>query len=245
MDKQSIKEILLRYPPGNDAEVEPELAAARREAEKDPELQEWFAQQQKFQTAMRRAMRQIQPPASLKARILAGRPASRKILWWQSPQWLAAAAAFVLLASLVAFWLAPSRKPGYAAYRDRMAKFASREYRMDILATNSAQIRAYLAGKQSPADYVVPRELEPMPLAGCAALKWRNQPVSLICFRRGKDDLLWLFVISQSAVPSAPSGQAPQFEQINKLALATWSQQGKTYTLAAFGDRVLLQRYLE
>ncbi len=244
MNPEQIKENLLLYRPGTEDENDPDMARAWQAAERDPALMEWFQRHQAFHAMVRRQLRQIQPPAGLKRRILAGRPAGQKAGWWRRREFLAAAASLVLLGSLLFWWVMPQPENQLATYRQRMVKYALTQYRMDIATNDMAQIRAFLAARGGAGDYVLSPALEKLPGAGCALLKWQNQPVSLVCFRLGKDDLIWLFVAPRGSIAGAPATAQPVLAAAGRMHTAAWSQQDKTYLLMGLGDESLIRRFL-
>jgi hypothetical protein len=72
----------------------------------------------------------------------------------------------------------------------------------------------------------------------------------MICFHTGKPlnpgrtSDLFLFVTDQVALPEAPAGRVPAFEQINRLAVASWSADGSTYLLATEQGEEFLRKSL-
>lgn len=245
MNNLEAMETLKSYRAGVDDDSDPDISRALAQVRQDPELERWFEQQRAFNSRVKDQLRRIESPLGLREKILAGRLRPKVVVvWWRRPELMAMAAAVVLLISLAGFLIPSTNHNTLNAYRGRMAKFALREYRMNLITNDLTQIRSYLAGHGSPADYTLNPALEKLPGAGCALLKWQNQPVSLICFRLEHDDLLWLFVINRAAVPGAPATTAPQLQQVGKLATATWSRQGTTYLLGVIGDRQSIEKYL-
>jgi hypothetical protein len=243
MNSAQAKDVLRLYRPGTDDERDAEAAAALALAGSDPELKSWFSGQQGFNAGVREQLHRIEPPASLREQILAGHRRTLVRVWWRRPELLAIAAAIVVVISLASFRMSHGQDT-IASYRTRMAKFALREYSMNLVTNNLGEIRAYLKQHGAPADYVLTPPVAKLPGVGCALLKWQNQPVSLVCFRLGKQDLLWLFVIDRQSLPDAPSTEWPVFQQVGKLATATWTGQGKTYLLGVIGDQKDIQEYL-
>ena len=131
-----------------------------------------------------------------------------------------------------------------------MAGVALRGYTMDLATNNPVQVRAYLAQKQAPADYVLPAPLGKTAVTGCAIESWQGAKVSMICFRTGKplppgqQSDLWLFVVDRSAVKNAPPAGSRQFVQVNRLMTVTWTEGDKLYVLGTEGDEQTLRQYL-
>jgi hypothetical protein len=236
------KAILLLYRPGVGDELDPQMAAALSLARSEPELAKWFAEHCKFQAAMRVKLRSVTPPPELLGRILAERKVIRPPLWRRTPVWLAAAAAFVVLLGVAFALLRPPPPDRFADFRARMVRTALREYRMDIVTNDMAQVRAFLAARGAPADYEVTPGLAKLPLTGGGLLQWRGHPVSMVCFDRGDREMLFLFVMDGAAAKDAPPAM-PQAEQVNKLSTLSWTQDGKAYLLAGPPEGGFKQKY--
>ncbi len=231
MTSAEAKQILLLCRPGTSDLHDPEAAQALELAREDADLGRWYEEHCTFQTAMRRKLRQIEAPADLKARILAQRKIVPLPVWWRSPRWLAAAAAVVLFAGVLAVVIRPHAPDRFANFQARMVGAALREYAMDLKTNDMRQVRQFLATKGAPADYVVPQGLERLPLTGGGFLRWRNHPVSMVCFDRGGGQMLYLFVLDRSAVQDPPPA-TPQLADLPKLQVASWTRDGRTYLLA-------------
>jgi hypothetical protein len=244
MNTQQAKELLILCRPGTRDYQDPDVRTALDMALVDSELRSWLDRQSDFHVKTRQAIRRIQPPGDLKARILAGRLPEAKIIWWKRPELMALAAALVLLCGLLVFWMPSAGRDKFADYHARMAKTALRDYRMNMVANDTAQIRSFLADHGHPANYQMPDRLGKLPGAGCALLRWNDHPVSLVCLRQPNQDLLWLFVAKVDSFKNLPATSKPEFRQTGKLATATWNRQGLTYILAGIGDKNLIEKYL-
>ncbi len=242
MTRRQAQQALLLYRPGTPDALEPEIALALEQVGQDPELARWYEQHCAFQTAMRNKLRQIEVPADLKARILAQPKIVPLPVWRRSPVWLAAAAAVVLLVGLAALLLPPRTPDRFADFQGRMVRVASREYAMDLRTNDMQQVRQFLRSRGAPADYVLSRGLEQLNLTGTAFLRWRNNPVSMVCFDRGGNQMVYLFVMDSAAVKDPPPA-TPQMSRTNKLEVASWTREGRTYVLAGPKDPDF-QKYL-
>jgi len=90
---------------------------------------------------------------------------------------------------------------------------------------------------------MVPRGLKQLQLTGGGLLRWRSQPVTMVCFDRGDKQMLFLFVMARSAVKDPPP-ETPQVVKVNKLLTAQWSQADKTYLLAGPEEADFVRKYL-
>jgi hypothetical protein len=241
------KEVLLLYRPGTAEVAEPQMAEALDLARRDPELGRWFDEHRAFQKAMRAKFQQIEVPAHLKSSILIRGTVPPGIvtprLLWRSPFWLTAAATMLLLLGAVVLWLRPHRPDRFADYQARMVSEAQREYRMDLVTNQMAQIRQFMASRGAPADYHVTSGLERLQLTGGGCLTWRSQPVAMVCFDRGDKQMLFLFVMKRSAVKDPPP-TTPQLTKVRQMLTASWTQGDNTYVLAGPEDADFLKKYL-
>ncbi len=255
MNRNDAKQCLLIYRPGTRDADDPEIAAALRLLEKDPELSRWFEEHCARQNALRQKFQQLPVPAGLKEQIISEHAAAAKaVSWRQKIVGVVAAAAVVLLLGILAFVLLPPAKPRpvpntLANYLSQMADDALHSSSLNVM-TNSAQINSYLARNQAPADYVLPAGLRKFAIRGCAVEPWQNFRASMICFRTGislppgQQGDLWLFVIDSADVQGASAITGPQYAQVDGLTTATWTRNGKLYVLDTKRDKKTIQKFL-
>lgn len=255
MTHQEAKQILSVYRPGSadadDAEFAEALALARRDAE----LRRWFEDHCSVNDALRTRFRQFAVPEGLKEQIISEHRARNVLVWWRQPAVLAAAAALAVLLGIAALWTRSNpdngKEESFATYRHRMVSSVLRSYTMTLETNDMDQIRAHLAERQAPTNYVLPPALERSATAGCGVLSWQDKRVSMVCFRTGKPlgpgekSDLFLFVVDRNALPDAPTTNVPVIAQVNKLVTASWSVGDKTYVLATPGDEPFIRRYFD
>jgi hypothetical protein len=247
VNRAEAQRVLLLYGPGTAETAEPEMREALELARQDPELGNWFEQHRAFQKAMTARLRQIEVPAHLKTSILAQAqvqqpPISRPQPVWLRTVWLAVATV-VILAGVAGVWLTPRPADRFANYQTRMVSGALREYRMDIKTNDMHLVRQGLAARGAPADYVVPERLARLHLTGGGRLSWRSNPVAMVCFDRGDNQMLFLFILKRSALKDPPPA-TPRLTKVNELMTASWSQGDETYLLAGPEEADFLQKYL-
>jgi hypothetical protein len=252
MDKHEAKQILALFRPATADEEDTFFHQARQLAKGDPELARWFDEHCEAYLVLRRKFQAIPIPPGLKEQILSEQKIQRPFFqeYWRSL--LAAAAVLALLLSLnFGFWPANNVTNGYAAYQKRMTKTALRSYSMDLVEADPALVRKFLQQKHAPADYSLPEGLNKTAIVGCVVSSWQGSPVSMICFKSGRllppgaESDLWLFVADRKAVADAPRASAPLLTRVNKVTTASWSDDTKTYLLAAVGDEAFLQKYVQ
>ncbi|HEY0457390.1 MAG TPA: hypothetical protein VGE41_13545 [Verrucomicrobiae bacterium] len=230
MTSAQAKEILLLHRPDSPVD-DPQMAEALRQVERDPELAAWFERHKAFQSSVSKQFQKIAPPALLKDRILAEQKIIRPV-WLQRWAWLAAAAAIIVLGIVWGKVFHGGEPDRFTDYRNRMISSALRQYRMDIKTNDLQSVTQYLAQHGAPADYQLTSGLKQLTVAGGGKLQWRGTPVSMVCFKKANEQMLFLFVVHTTALKGAPSGSNPEVQQVNKLMTASWTQNGRTYLLA-------------
>lgn len=261
MTRAEAKRILAACRPDRPETHDPLVIEALALAQRDPELQRWFEQHAAFQSALRESFHRLPVPGDLAERLLAahrapagslastvasatapGAPRVRR-LWPVAWRRVALAAAVLLLAALSLVVFRPGRaEDSFATFRARMVRSVLREYRMEIVTNDMAQIRQFLATNQAPADYEVPGGLARLAPVGAGLLSWQGQRVSMVCLDSGQNDIFFLFIVDPRAVRRPPPAQ-PEFTRVNKLATASWTRGGRCYVLAAARDLDTLRRY--
>jgi hypothetical protein len=143
-----------------------------------------------------------------------------------------------------ALWLLRAPSPNRLANLEaRMVSGALREYSMDIVTHSMPAVRKVLSEKGAPADYELTPGLERLQLTGGGVLRWRGNPVGMVCFDRGDKQMLFLFVLDRSAVKDPPP-ETPQLNRVRELVSASWSRGNKMYILAGPEDPDFTRKYL-
>jgi hypothetical protein len=235
MNNEEAKLILQAYRPGGQDANDPRFREALDQAQRDPELARWFANEQALDSRISAKVKTaIKPPAHLKSQLLAQRKIVRPVVWWKMPAWqLAAAACLALLVTIGVLWFKPAGQAQFAAYRTSMAEFAGNKLdRLDLMSHDVAEVRRWLAQRESHGDLVLPAGLNGRPSLGCRLLDWKGHKVSLVCFELGNKQVAHLLVVDSAAFQDAPT-ESPVFNQVGNVATASWSRDGKTYVVAS------------
>jgi hypothetical protein len=244
MTSEQARQVLFLYRPGSGDDTDPEITDALRTLSQDVELRKWYEEHAAFQAAMRRGLRNIALPPTLKAKILSSRPIPLPTPR-RSPAavWLAMAAALTLALGWFLF-VSRGRVPDrFADFQSRMVSTVLREYRMDVITSDLKQLNRFLANQGAPTNYALPQGLTRLLLTGGARLNWRSQPVSMICFDRGDRQMLFLFVMNRSVVPDPPP-ETPMVSEQHKLTTVAWRQNNQVYLLAGPAETDFVRKYL-
>src|SRR5260370_32663587 len=123
MSNQEAKLILQAYRLGGRDAGDPQFKEALAQAQRDPELARWQAEERAIETRIQAKIKSAAVvPAELKNNLLALRKVVHPIPWWKQPVWLAAPPAIGLLASMAVFWLRSVNAPEFAAFREVIVK---------------------------------------------------------------------------------------------------------------------------
>lgn len=232
MNAVEAQRILVTHRPGVDDATDPVVREALALAASDPELRAWWRDWQEAHAALERTFKLLPVPPEPRERILAEAKTIRPTAWRQLVVRVAAVAAVLVVVFAVAFWPPPREATGFVDFRERMIRTVIREYRMDLNSTDETVIRGFLREHQRHDGFQLRPGLANVPLFGAGLLTWRGHPVSMVCFEREKDVLMYLFVIDSNRLPEPP-GPGPEFAQVSHLATVSWSTNSQTYVLAS------------
>lgn len=246
MNSQEAKLILQAYRPGGQDAADPMFAEALALAQRDPELQKWFAQEQVLDSLVQTRLQKAVPiPFGLKTRLLAQRKTVRPTPWWRAPFWLVTAAAIlILMAGLAVVWLKPSNRPQFAELRQTMIQNSLQmENHVIHMAPDMAQIQSWLKSQKAPADFAMPASLHDAMLRGCKVLDWHGQKVTMICLGAGGKHVD-LFVIDCTRFRDFQPSETAQFARADGVTTAVWCNGDKTFLLASQMNESELRKVL-
>lgn len=251
MNRTEAQFILGACPPGPLPTDDPQVAEALALAGQDPELARWLQETRDFDAVMAAKLRRTEPPAELRAALLAGRrvmPAAIRPRWRQ-PQWLALAALVVLCLGLATLWV--GRGPADAAdFRTAAANFLSDtwQHEFDLTERNFPKIREWLARQPGGILLEAPPALAGQRTYGCRVWSWRGHRATLVCFAaRGTGDVIHIVSVDRKELPAelpVPDLAAPQYARTGEWNTALWSQEGRVYVALTTGDSQVLADHL-
>ena len=245
MTSDEIRKILCSYRPGDEVS-DPLVATAKREAEADPELARWFADEQAFDRSFAEGIARGLVPVGLKDRILGGTKETiiRHSFW---PRRIAlAAAAIVILGVFFSSWRGPfAPNVSLADYRGEMISFIKLPPPLELESADLDRIQKWLGKQEAPIGATTPPGLSSLDPVGCRVLAFRGHKVTLVCFRRGPGKLAHLFVVDRAVLAKLPKLTTPLFGQEGEWMTAAWQDGNHAYILGVQGDRALLEHYLK
>jgi hypothetical protein len=203
MTNEAAKFVLNTYRPNGADAQDPVFRAALDQATHDPELATWFKEQRSFDSLVATKLAELQPPPHLYSAILAGiatRPPARR---FPMRPILALAALLILSTTILATFFVDhiSRTNSFEAYQKANLTMLSAPSlpRLDLVSNDFARTQEYLTRMRAPCVPSLSGALLGLPTAGCKAIYWNNQMLSLTCFRLPTGDLLHVFVIDEKA----------------------------------------------
>lgn len=227
---------------GDDARFE----VARRQAEGDPALAQWWAEEQELDRIITAKLQTMPVPPGLRERLTPPRTSSAFAhrRGWRRVA-LLAAAAVVALAVIFSSWQGPFQPANSAAeYRDEMVSFIKVAPNLEMQSRDLSTLKEFLAKTGAPASLELPEKLRTLEPVGCRVLRFRGHDVSLLCFNRGKGRLVHLFIVPAAALPRDGESGAPSFAAEGEWMTAAWVEGGETYLMTVQGDRDTARSYL-
>lgn len=237
MSSEALLYLSARRPGGHD-DADPAIAEALAKTATDPALGAWAADQQRVDTAIALKLAEVEPPADLRATILAGGKVSRRTWWrWLNRRsfgvlryWEVVAIAAILMVCAV---LSAAHFLGSdgAANWQRVAATAierieSGEQPLGQTIKDVESIRRWLTEQRAPAPGNLPAALVGLRAHGCAIIQAGKEQVSIVCFPLGGGKEIHLVTISRSRLRTPPPEGSPRFETINGFMTAAWSDGG-------------------
>jgi hypothetical protein len=246
MNNQEAKLILQAYRLGGQDAGDPQFAEALEQAQRDPELERWYAEERAIGIRIQSKINSAAiAPAGLKDNLLALRKLVRPSPRWSQPAWLAAAAAIILIASIAAFWWPSVNAPQFVSLRETATQNSMREAdHVNLMAQDMAKIRDWLKTQNVPTDFEIPSSFRDAMLHGCKVMDWHRHKVTMLCFMPNGGGHVDLFVVDCTRFRDFKPSEAPQFATSNGLTIATWSRGNKTYLLAGKMNEEQLKKIL-
>lgn len=234
MDSEEARFLLSACRPNGADANDPRIAEALEQARRDPELARWLAEEQAFDAAVVRKLHRKEPPANLRARLLAGTRASRKSRARPHPAWwLGAAAAAVVLAAGSALWwrgLRDTPPPAEIAARPALrewqqsclAIFSEPNFALDLMNGDYPPVEKYLVDHGTRVLPALPFKPGAVGLVGCKVLAWHGQAVSFTCLKAATGELVHLFVVPRGTADEALLAAGPHHEPLADFATVSW-----------------------
>ena len=228
MTTEEAKLVLRAYRP---ADKSPLVQRALNQAEHDPELAAWLAEQQAFDRSMMQSLAEAPIPPHLRDSILHERPTTKVLYLTRIPLLWGLAAALVL-GGIVFALLYEGASKSIGEFRtamiqelwtiDDQAKFRS---------STTAELRRWLQSHGSAANFTLPPALKELRVRDARIVNWSHQKVASLCLI-GHGRHLHLFVVPTAALDAPALTDAPQVEVCHGLETVVWTHGDNTYLLS-------------
>lgn len=248
MDDAEIQLRLSACRPNGQDNEDPLLREAMEMLPCRPDLTSWFAQEQKFDRCLCKAVGEVPVPENLRCEILAATKMSTAVPHWQRLPWLAAAAA-VLLGGLIYVIQAPQPKETTLAQFeteivDIFDHMKTEGFGLEHVTGELSNVNAWLGNQGAPKPYIIqPGTREARPF-GCRIISWRGQKVAMVCFGRGKQEA-HLFVVMRDSLKDMPADLEPQkVDHVDGYPVAAWSCRKCVYVMMGNSPETKLEDFL-
>ena len=245
MTEDEARQILQSFRPGRDDREDPQVAAAVREVERNPQLAKWLQDEQAFDRVVAGKLADVPEPFGLKTRILASQPRPQKLSGNLAAILAVIAAVLFLSAQLVSLvrTTKSNNSVSVADFAAEMVSFVRVPPPLELASGNLGAINNWLENKQVSA-VKVPQNMTILQPLGCRVLSFRGHEVSLICFQRERGQIAHLFSVERTALPQVRAGRPPVFSRSGEWATASWAEGNRVYLVAVQGDENMVKRYL-
>ncbi len=259
MNRDEVRLLLhARRPSGGDDDA-PAIRAALEHAARDPLLSAELARESRVDSDVARALREVQPPADLRAMLLAGASVQTAVQtprpWWQRPGTWALAASVALIIGGGAFMLvnstpeAPPWTQNSAQNLAALRSWVGRDSQaMHVNSKHASRLGDFGAMLENPTQRLLAAELpgdfDAWRAKGCREIDLGGRTVLAVCFRR--DRWYHLYVARRADFPSADLDErsTPLVEPQGTATVASWTRGELVYTLATHGDEQALNAVL-
>ncbi|MGE9294411.1 MAG: hypothetical protein ACQKBW_12415 [Puniceicoccales bacterium] len=244
MDRTEAKAILSAYRADMPDIDEAVFAEALAMAEQDPELAQWFEDEQNFDEIFAGKLADVQPPADLKDKLLALDPDRKTIPfpeqpapepassapipgqrpWWKRSSIISIAATVVILFGFGAILLDPSQveaEPDLDQYYDRIGEHFARDPKLSANISDLDQIRHQLNSSGLRAPGMLPPKVDALAEVGFGTFEINGKLISFIEMKG--DDTFCLYLLDKSLGKGRiPDNGIPVVFQRKDLSIMAW-----------------------
>jgi hypothetical protein len=236
MDNDEAKLILAACRAHGQETNDPAMAEALAQAERDPELRKWFEEEIRFDQVVCSCLEQVLPPADLKRHILAGHRAGQTPRATRTIGVPLGMAAAIVLTFGVGYYTGglDQTADGFALadYRQSMINVIETGVDFDAQSSRFQELADFVALKSAPAIKDLPAALQGDAVMGCKIVSWKNNKVSLFCFRNQAGEIVHLFVTEVNQSMSAGLATADKIiARVNNVPTVSWTDRGRQYLL--------------
>jgi hypothetical protein len=249
MNNTDAKSILRSFRPDGQDAADPAFRPALDQADRDPELRNWFHDERALDQVVSGRLNEVEPPAGLLHEILAIQAvAPVPFLRGRGRRWLALAAVFVLLLGGALHWLAYSGPaPSFDAFPGQAARILGRPFQLDVTAAGLDEATQWLQARRAAWDLPVSEHLAAAAErgVGCKTFRWQGRELFLVCFFLDDGSVAHLVMMDADALRDVPGAdRAPQWARHGSYTTAAWTDGDRAYVLASKTNMAELQALL-
>lgn len=187
--------------------------------------------------AISRLVRDVEPPAHLRRKLLAIAPRRERSLF---AFWLTALAP---LAAVVMIWFSTEiRQPSLEQAQADLATFLSTDFELATPSRPIGELRQWLQARGAPSRFDIPEDLASHLPEGCRIIEWNGRKASLICFYIAGEPTVHLVIFDAGTFPQmSPS---PQIAKNGPWTIAMWKSGQSDFMLFGETDAENLLRLL-
>ena len=249
MLKATVKLMLRSYRAGSEDAQDPFFKEALRAAQDDPELGDWFKDEQRFDAVIAGKLRELPAPADLKDLILLNarsprfRSFSRARASYNARPWLAAAAA-VVLAFLLGRLTVPGAQSlagGQAAGGDPLAlqaiSYTGRMPALQFVCFDAKAVAQWIDEKSATLKMgkLLSKPMYSMQMIGSSTAEWGGKPVMMVALQHD-GQMGMLYLLRAADFPAAAAGIGTITEKDGWVS-KTGRRGDHLYVLATKGTR--------
>jgi len=232
MDSSRTRFLLRALRPNGADHDDPTFREALALTRSDPELGQWFAREQAVDRALSAKLREVRPPAELRAHILQGLAVSPKRQayrpWTLAAAGLAAAASIALLL-YVAWPSSTTGKPSFDLIVAAAVSEAAQAPAPEFASSDAAAIKSWLEQQAAPVPRELPGALGQQTPRGAGVVEWRGVTCSLVTWdvpslggAAASASAVQLYTVRRNSCSSEGVGPTPRVVARDNASVATW-----------------------
>lgn len=243
MNRRKAKQFLEVFRANGADNEDPQFSEALEQAQSDPRLAQWFADQKRFDRIVADSLKALTVPKDLKAGILEARKIVKPPFWRNWRVQAAAAACAVAFVTGVSLFVA-NQKAQFPTLRSSLVEKAwnAEGHHLEFESSDVVRIKQWLARQFVSTEFSFPAALLDAKLVGCRVVETDGLRVPMICLADGSKHL-HLFVIDGVTLTDAPGEGTPDFEKCSGWKTAAWQQGGQTYVLTGMNYQTFVNRF--
>lgn len=244
MNREEARQLLEVFRTGGADMSDPKFMQALALLERDPDLNNQFEDQRRFDLRIAGTLNAAIPvPSDLRDAILADRKIQRSVFFsgWRAPVAVAAGVAAIFVAVGV---LLTQREPQFPEFRAQLINEAwDGKVHLELESSDPAAVQSWLAGQKVSSEISLPSGLQDLRLLGCRIVEVEGTRVPMLCMSDGIRHL-HLFVLDGVSLAQLPSSDnVPDFEKCGNWKTASWRRGETVYVLTGMKTHAFFAKF--